>query len=223
MGTDAWERVDSAGTIVTAKYRFVGGQSRTTMVRAGGDAVVFSPGLPLLEDADVGDAARIWLVAPSVGHTIGITAWRERFPDARVVAAPPTAARLSIANPVDPGSLALDGVHAVVPPGNGTGELWLRVDADARTHWIVADAYMNLAALAPGFWLRLAQRLYGLRTGLSFGRAFRSRLVDRRAYHSWLEQSLAPADVLIPCHGEIDDGPDLRERLLDLTATEACR
>lgn len=201
---------------MTAKYRFVGGQSRTTVVRAGRDAVVFSPGLPLVEDADVGDASRIWLIAPSVGHTLGIVAWSERFPEARVVAAPPTAARLSIAGAVGPASLELDGVRAVVPPGSGTGEVWLRVDADDRTHWIVADAYLNLTALAPGLWLRLAQRLYGLRTGLTFGRAFRSRLTDRRAYQAWLEQSLDPAahHVLIPCHGEIDDGSSLRERLL---------
>ena len=94
--------------------------------------------------------------------------------------------------------------------------MWLRVEADDRTHWIVADAYMNLTALAPGLWLRLAQRLYGLRTGLTFGRAFRSRLSDRVAYRAWLEHRLDPAThhVLIPCHGEIDDGPDLPERLL---------
>lgn len=216
MGTDAWERVDSAGTIVTAKYRFVGGQSRTTIVRAGRDAVVFSPGLPLLEDADVGDASRIWLLAPSVGHTLGVAAWRERFPDARIVAAPPTAARLPIASIVDPASLQLEGVHVIVPPGSGTGETWLRVETENRSHWIVADAYLNLTALAPGLWLRLAQRLYGLRTGLTFGRAFRSRLSDRPAYHAWLEQCLDPAlhHVLIPCHGEVDDSPTLRERLL---------
>jgi len=226
MSDGGWETVDADGRIVTARYRFVGGQSRTTVVRTGDDAIVYSPGRPLVEHAReaTGDASRIWLIAPSVGHTLGVAAWRERYASARVVAASSTAARLrkrGLDDMLEPSAFPLDGAGLLQPASNGTGELWLQVNADDRIHWIVADAYLNLVALAPGFVLRTLQRLYGLRTGLSFGRAFRSALADRTAFPAWLEQTLdlSARHVLIPCHGEVDAAPDLRDRLLTVSRT----
>ncbi len=230
MDDARWQAVNTNGTILTARYRFPGGTSRTTIVRGDDTAIVYSPGLPLARGAaqGVGAVARVWLVAPSAGHTLGVAAWQQQLAHARVIADAPTAERLRKhgVDCITPLDLAKNEIAStatlLAPPGNGTGELWLRVPKPAQTYWIVADAYMNLAALAPGFWLRLAQRLYGLRLGLDFGRVFRSRLADRNAYAAWLRDQFATlgdgtTHVLIPCHGEIDDGADLRARLEAVT------
>ncbi|MEM6991914.1 MAG: hypothetical protein AAF721_15505 [Myxococcota bacterium] len=224
-----WDTVDGAGAVRTATYRFPGGVSRTVLLRLDERRfVAFSPGAPLARNARemLGDDIEMFLVAPSAGHTMGVDPWREAFPGARVFAADAAVKRLarvtSAPNVELPSALAAllpEHVEVHTPPGSRTGELWLSIDVDDRVLWAVCDSFMNIAALADGFWLRLAQRLYGLRVGLSVGRVFRLGLRERATFRDWAIARFSNdrRNALIPCHGELDEGPDLTERIIALT------
>lgn len=204
-----------------APYRFPGGVSHTTLVETDRHVVVFSPGVPLVDEArSLAELGRdVVLVAPSLGHTAGILAWQACLNDATVLASPVTSDRLRgrglRVEVQSPRSLTVDGLEVLSPPGNTLGELWMRLENDAGVTWVVCDAFSNLRQLAPGFWLRQLQRLYGIRLGLRLGAAFRRHTTDHHAFVGWLEQQLGRGcDRLVPCHGEVDDGPMLAERLL---------
>lgn len=92
----------------------------------------------------------------------------------------------------------------------------MRVEDAGRVHWIVCDAFSNIESLASSFWLRQAQRLYGLRTGLQVGVALKRNRSNGAALLAWVERCFADGcDVMVPCHGEIDDGPRLADRLIE--------
>lgn len=229
MDTMNWKALDSLGRLQTATYRFSGGVSRTTLLRIDDQhVVVYSPGASLVNSAHtlLGDDLEVLLVSPSAGHTMGIDPWLERFPSARVFAAESAIARLcrvTAASHVEPPSElsailpAHIGLHT--PPTSRTGELWLSAELEDRIYWAVCDSFMNIAKLADGFWLRLAQRLYGLRVGLSVGRVFRIGLEDPATFRDWVVSRFSNErrNVLVPCHGEVDESHDLTERIIALT------
>ncbi|MGH1340831.1 MAG: hypothetical protein ACRBN8_04735 [Nannocystales bacterium] len=229
MDLTNWTTLDTTGQLRTATYRFPGGVSRTTLVQLSAQRMlVYSPGAPLVSSAAelLDDDVELLLVAPSSGHTLGISPWLARFPTARVFAAPSATERLqrvagsTCVEPASQLSTALPPHVALhTPPASRTGELWLSAGPDDRVYWIVCDSYMNIAKLADGFWLRLAQRLYGLRVGLSVGRAFRLGVGEPAAFREWAVRCFAngATNVLVPCHGEVDERQDLTERLIALT------
>lgn len=180
--------------------------------------LVFSPGAPLAEQAGRWSGKPMVLVAPSLGHTAGVAPWT-RAVEARVVAAEPTAPRLraaGYAGPIEgPEGFEAPGVEIHAPPGSGIGELWVRLEDEGRVVWLVCDAFSNLSRLGPGRLAKLLQRLYGLKEGLQLGVAFRRRASDGATFLGWLEAQLQRGcDALVPCHGEIDEGPQLAERML---------
>lgn len=211
-----WAPVGASTRMRTARYRFPGGTSRTVLVEGQRRAVVFSPGASLVSEAERLGGREVVLVAPSMGHTLGIDAWRSA-PDVEALVAAEATARRGNFEAIRPDRLEIDlpeGLSLHVPPGGELGEVWMRVEDAGRVHWAVCDAFSNIERLADGLWLRLGQRLYGLRTGLAVGVAFRRKTSDGAALLAWMTERFAGGcDVLIPCHGEIDDGPDLAERL----------
>lgn len=201
----------------TSRYAFPGGVSRTVIVEDPERAVVFSPGAPLVTEARALTEKSVVLVAPSVGHVSGIASWSAALPSARVVASGPTAKRLTERGVEieDPSRVRLpQAVQLRVPPGSKLGEIWMRVEDSSRVHWVVCDAFTNIERLSPSLWLRAVQWLYGLRTGLRVSPALRRSMTDTDAFRTWLRAEVEDGcDTLIPCHGEIDDRPDLAVRL----------
>lgn len=185
--------------------------------------MVFSPGAPLVAEASRLQRlhGEVFLVAPSAGHVNGIAPWRAEAPSTTVVAASVTARRIEdvpeSSTPESARGLP-EGVTLHRPPVEALGEVWMRVEDGGRVYWIVCDAFSNIERLAAGFWLRLAQRLYGLRVGLAVGAAFRRKTNNGAALLAWMQQTFEEGcDVLVPCHGEVDAAPRLAERLVERT------
>lgn len=235
MNDTPWTTINTLPIARTARYRFPGGVSRSVSVQLAEDRfVVYSPGRALAESATefIGADADVQLVVPSVGHTLGLETWCSAFPNATVLATAATAERLQRVKAVtgvhrhtEDGAALSNTIAVALPPTAKTGELWLRVADDNAVHWLVCDAYMNIAALAPGRLLRLAQRLYGLRVGLDVGRAFRTGLSDKARFVAWVGARFSDPHrhVLVPCHGEIDDAPQLGARINAVTRSRLGR
>ncbi len=221
-----WRRLGESG-IWTARYGFTGGVSRSVIVETSRGVLVYSPGRDLVGEARevIGSGAEVVLVAPSGGHTLGIGAWLEEFEGSRVMAAEVMVRRVrekSLAREV--GDVrGLEGwlpehVRVHVVPGSGVGEVWVSVEEGGKVYWLVCDSIMNIAALDERRLIRWLQRAYGLDTGLTVGRVFRLGVRDRRGFSRWARARLADGreHVLVPCHGEIDDGPELGRRVVEL-------
>lgn len=220
-----WSTVDDAGTLCTASYGFAFGTSRTTIVQLGSDHyLVYSPGQPLLQAAKLllPKSAKLVLLAPSGGHTMGLAPWLAHFDNACVIAAKQVHTRLHKTTQISEiGDVASyqselpEFVRLHQPPNSRLGEVWVRVVSGGTTYWLVCDALMNLPALSPRFALRLLQRVYGLRIGLAVGSVFRRGMRDKKSFRTWATTRFAEVgpQVLIPCHGEVDGSADVGERL----------
>ncbi len=225
--------LDPAGRLRSARYRFPGGWSRTTLVDLGdGRHLAYSPGAPLADAAVelLGADAGIALLAPSAGHLLGLDVWRARFPRAQVYAAPPAAKRVAKKTAVDavqpPEALAPPTGVVIAPvPGCRFGEVWVGVDGgegegEPARYWLTCDSIMNIPRFPDSRIATVLMKLWGLRTGLEVSRLFQyTGVKDKAAYRAWVDARVAerPRVVLVPCHGDIDDGPDLGRRIVEMT------
>ena len=226
--TDAnagWEVFDDERPLLGGGYSENG---RIRMIAVGlrdGGLCVVSPGAEL-EQARFAALER-WgrprfLLAPNHFHHFGIHAWKQRYPDAIVVASPRARARLKKKVPgADIQDVALlepalpPGVRVFGPPMAKQGETWLSVRTKQGVAWFVTDAIMNEPHL-PGGPLGLLLHLLGFRTGLHTNPFFkRVFLESKAAYKDWVIQELSrePPDIFIPSHGTVLRGPDVVERL----------
>ena len=222
-----WRVLDVDGRLATSVYGFPGGTSRCTALRYGDDQwVVFSPGAGLEQTPPSGltQASEVLLIAPAVAHTLGLLPWSEHFSSARLAAAAPTAARLKSKLSLDAESLdaVRDGLSAEVTlhtySGSNFGEVWVRYETDQQVFLLVCDGFTNIKKVARNPLIRLAMWLYGLRLGLRVTPLYRYNIQDHAAYRGWVE-AILPTDkplVLIPCHGKIEEGPEVADQLREL-------
>lgn len=217
-------------SLVTAKYQTPFGLSRTVIVRLGDEPkfLVYSPGAPLLEQAQsiIGQNAEVILMAPSLGHTLGMASWLKAYPEARLTATEKTREKLASQGLTQLNFCEPEAIHLETPhylgifrlPECTSGELWVTLLKNHRTYWLACDGVMNLSALSDNLIKRTLQRLYGLRLGLRVTPTFKSNITNKEQFSiwfkTWLEKAQAP--VLVPCHGDVYFDDDLHERLIQL-------
>jgi hypothetical protein len=153
------------------------------------------------------------LLCPNHFHWLSVPRYRERFPEARIVADARAVPRLQSKLGFAPEAAAWPEWRS--PAGLKNGEGWLSIPGEGGPTWIVSDAFFNITRPvrgAMGLGLRLTQTV----PGLAVGRTFRWLAVaDRAAYRAWLLERLAaerPRRVLVS-HGEPIEGPELADRL----------
>lgn len=217
--------------IVTAKYKTPFGLSRTVIVLlddAHKSFLVYSPGEPLLEQAQniIAKDADVILMAPSLGHTLGIASWLRAYPRARLTATEATVEKLTKQGLTDIRVVTPEAIQLELPehiqltrlPDCTSGELWLTILKKGRTYWLACDGVMNLPALSENWIKRLLQRLYGLKLGLWMTPTFISNITHKDQFKIWFKEWLGEAEepVLIPCHGDVYLERDLVERLAHL-------
>jgi len=218
-----WHAIDEGAGLWSAEYRVPGYPCRSSALRlTDGRLLVFSPG-PGLEGGaadSLGDVGV--LLAPNSFHHLGLPAWRERFPEATVVAAP--GAPDPLARQGCTGVVALDCARALLPthatlhevPATRIGEAWLAVTTDRGVVWVVGDAIFNMLRLARRLRPRLIQRLTKAAPGLSMSQVMKwGGLTSRKRFGEWLVARIdadEPA-VLVPLHGAVFDGPKLPDAL----------
>ncbi len=229
MNDFSWSTLGTSETLITARYRFPGGRSRTTLVALEGNRwIAFSPGAELSSSAAeyIDDDAELFLVAPASSHLMGLDAWMTQFKRAKVVASSETKTRI----------LKKTAVREVLPPGfldpilppsvnihpvasSVLGEIWLSVREGGRFYWLVCDAFMNIDKLPDAWLIRMLMKLYGLQEGLSVSRGFARRGVSvPRDFRDWAMGIFAETSehALVPCHGLIDEEPELGKRMRSL-------
>ena len=228
----AWQPVDNQGRLFRAQYQADFGEPYSLLVKIDEQtALVYSPGPDLIEPARslLGSDPRLILVAPSMGHTMGLRAWSEAFTDSRVAASSGARGRildktkLPVVFDTQEISTELpDWITLLDVADNSFGECWLRIaiaDEDSDEHstvyWAVCDSLMNLDSLGTNPLLKLLLKWYGLAEGLHVHQRFRRGIKDKPAFGKWASEQFAGAgrQVLVPCHGEIATNDQLGEQL----------
>lgn len=184
----------------------------TALALSGGRSLLFSP-IPLHEDqmAEIEAlGAPAFLVVPNHGHRLDIRAFKDRYPDAKVITAPGSVERVREAVSVDGTSADLGPAGELIcVAGVEEMELALLVHHDGGSSLVINDIVGNVRQpQGPGAWIM--SRLTG------FGPTPRVPRYVRRAYvkdPSALAAQLAGwARIkslvrLVPSHGDIIDHP----------------
>lgn len=215
----SWDHYDE--TLPFAATRYGSQNVRMAVIGlGGGDLLVVSPGAPL-DEARWEQVAR-WgtprfLLAPNHFHSLGIGAWKARYPEAVVVAHPRAHRRLQKKlSGIDIHDLATleaalpSSVGVFGPPMAKQGETWVSVETQGGRAWFVTDAFVNEERLTGATGLLL--RLCGFRPGLIRNPFFTRFFVeDRAAYAAWFEEALERdrPQLFVPAHGKTLRGPDV--------------
>ncbi len=154
------------------------------------------------------------IFAPNHFHHLSVRRFRERYPDARVVASAGAIPRLERHGHTGlekiEDTLLPSKIRWLVPEGTKSGEAWLSVDVEggAGPTWIVCDAFFHENAPIKGLegaFLRLAKIAPGLCIGMTFTMMC---IADKRRYarsvHDLIDRE-KPSRVLFS-HGEPLEG-----------------
>jgi len=166
--------------------------------------------------------SKLLLLAPCVGHTLGIAGWSAAHPDAELFAPDAIHEKFRKSGVVDKlqsiGALAAkmpSHVQIHVPPPYKFHEVWLSVKQGETTFWIIGDAFLNFETVAGNFIKKFLLGLYGIKPGLRLHKLFRLGLTDKQKFKEWAVTLFDNANrqVLLPCHREIYDAKDCGEKL----------
>ncbi len=229
MNREEWTRIDSRGEIRAAEYPVPGGRCRSLMIRLSDHSfLIYSPGKSLAASASLilGRNCEVKLLAPNGYHSLGLDAWTAEFENSVVFASDQATPRLvkrstfSIAD--DLSALTIDlpaHITLHILPACRFGEVWLSIDADSKVYWAVCDAFFNLSTLPENLLMKSLLKLGRYGPGLEISRPFQTRGIrDKTAYRNWAIQRFSNGreNILIPCHGDIDDAPEVSARVIDL-------
>jgi hypothetical protein len=200
---------------------------RAVAVQLHADSVcVYSPvphmGGPALHQ--LGSWGKALLLAPNAFHTLGLPEHAAAFSDTKVIASKRAAGRIKRKTDLDVEDLDVlrkqlpAGVSLLELPPVRSGEVWVSVHRNGRCAWIVCDGFLNIAR-SPSGVLGVFIKLMRMGPGLSISSTFRWMLKNRQQYRNWLLERIAEdrPTMLIPCHGQIIDDPELPARLERLT------
>tara|TARA_R110001592_G_scaffold74521_1_gene226466 strand:- start:963 stop:1721 length:759 start_codon:yes stop_codon:yes gene_type:complete len=230
MDNTIWQKVDNEGVIHTAQYKADMAFSNTVLIKISGSlTLVYSPGEALIESAAelVDKDAKLFILLPSVGHISGCISWKAHFKNSVVIAGAPTRDRLmkktgfgEVKELSFLESKLATNISLFELPGCRSGEVWVSIETSNKVYWVVCDSFMNVSTFSGGRFARLFwEKIYRIGPGLEITRGFQyGALKDRKAYRQWAVQRFSnrKENVLIPCHGEIDNSPDLGERIVQL-------
>ena len=161
------------------------------------------------------------LFAPNHFHYVHLRRFRERYPQAIVVASESAMPRLA-----DKGNKSIRELSDVEPRlpagvkwlrlmGAKAGEAWLSVPGEGGPTWLTCDAFMNIERPVSGM-MGLGLRAVSAAPGFTISRTFGwLALSDTRAYSKWfldMVEHERPRRLLLS-HGEAIEGDDLPQRL----------
>lgn len=227
--SNPWQAVPGAPGIFRAQYKVPGTSPYSTLVDLGNASyLIFSPG-PGLENSlpdFITPDSKLLLLAPCVGHTLGIPGWLNTHANAEPFAADAIHEKITknggVGKLQSVGALAAQmpkHVQIHVPPSNKFHEVWLSVKQGGTTFWIVGDAFLNFETVDGNFIKKFLLGLYGIKPGLRMHKLFRFGLSDKQKFKDWAATLFNSTDkqVLLPCHREIYDAEDCGDKLKQIT------
>jgi hypothetical protein len=216
--TKGWTVFDATRPLLTCGYSFGPGFATAIAVGGAEGLIVVSP--PSTASADsfavLERSGKVRaLVAPNAYHTMGIAAWKERYPDAEIFAPAQSIARVEkvsgmrgIRPIAEIGEIAGPRVRFLDMPHYRTGEVLVCADTDRGLAWYVTDVIMNMKTLPGHPVARFLFRVTASAPGLRFNNiAPLFMMKDKRAVRRWLaaQASEQKPRWLIPAHGDIVD------------------
>lgn len=210
----SWTVAEPTLPALTFTYTFGPGTAKSLALVVNGGVVLVSPPCNPVEETFAGLAAHgalRALVAPNAFHTMGLAAWKQRFPDVPVFApvqAIPRVGKQSKIADVRPlaeaQKLVGDRVELVEMPHYKTGEVLVRWPIESGWAWYLTDVAMNLTQHVPGLFgtiFRWTKSTPGFRRNAIAGMFM---MKDKQAVYAWLraEAEKKPPRHLVMCHGD---------------------
>jgi hypothetical protein len=222
-GEGIWARV----------YTFNDNPMYTSAVSLGdGRLLVLSPGTDTT-DADFAELDALGnveaLVAPGAYHNMGLPAWSARYPDAGLYGPRAAAKHVAKVHPTLAPLQDLDALKAILPSdtevwevdGCGQPDALLVVRRADGTTWFTNEIITNWAAWPSKLFFKIVFKLTGARLGLDVSTMALMFIKGKKPpVRAFFEGKLAshPPTRLIPCHGQIIDDPQLKDRLAEVLA-----
>ena len=214
--------------ILRAPYKVPGTTPNSTLIDLGNSCfLAYSPG-PGLEQSlsDILPADyKIMLLAPCLGHNLGLKAWMEANSSAELFAPEGLHERLrkkqdlqQIQNLQALETILPDAVKLHVLPENRFQEVWVSVTHGETTYWLMGDAVLNFDTVEGNFIFKFLLGVYGIKPGLRLHKMFLRGLKDKQAFKDWALPLFdnQQKHILLPCHREDYLSPDCGQRMVQL-------
>ncbi len=223
-----WKSLDSNPLIQRAQYSASMASPYCAFVKITEKLyIVYSPGVGLSSSARsiIPSSAKVLLLAPAIGHSLGLNSWSQEFTNTAIFSSRVSRERLlkisglkEIFPAEEMQQYLPENVNIHIPPGSNLGEVWLSIESEERIVWLVCDAFMNLKTLGARFLPRLLMKLYGLRTGLVCHKVFARGVQDKSVFSEWALQrfSIEKPSIIVPCHGDIYAESDCSGKIKEL-------
>lgn len=191
--------------------------------------VVVSPGATLLEqwsELCPDEGIQLSIIMPNSYHFMGVEAWLERFPNAKLYASKKAIKRLNkqglpaITALEDQAPNLPDHFHILIPPGHRGGDVWLsQNNSEKGALWITCDSFQNYERYSNQPIARTLQKLMDTAPGLKMSQFVKWLLMDnKRRFKHWVLDQIQEdkPTTLIPSHGEVEHDEQLSQRISEL-------
>ncbi len=225
----AWKQAHPDWPIwVHTKHSPSGWGWNTIAVRLQDESLLLTSPTSDMSDAEHAELNQIgiprFILVSNHYHNLGVDEFVSRYPSVQVLCSEVAKQRLThkLQSPLQHLDTAQEylpsELRILEPAGTKTGEVWVELQKDNASAWIVADAFFNLLQHPSGL-MNLPARLTQVTPGLQLGKMFRWFAIrDRTAYKHWFERAVTRATptLLVPAHGEVLQDAELARRLLTL-------
>lgn len=170
--------------------------------------------------------AKLSIIMPNSFHYMGVAAWLERYPSAKLYASKKAIKRLQtkgfsqVSALEDKAPNLPDDFEVLVPPGHRGGDVWLsRRDSDKGALWITCDSFQNYERYSNQPIARALQKILDTAPGLKMSQFVKWLLLDnKREFKHWALKQLQcdRPTTLIPSHGEVEQNEKLYQRIEQL-------
>lgn len=238
MKKNTWLPLDTHPELQLGQYIVPNFVSNSVAIKTDeNNYVLVSPGKQMLEtwpEALKANGIQIHIIMPNGYHYMGVSAWQEAFPNARLYASDEAIPRLLEKgikeNGLEMGIRPLqkeqpplpEGYDVLFPPGHREGEVWVRKqDPKAGTTWITCDSFLNYERYSNQPIARFMQKLLNAAPGLKLSQVIKFFIIkDRSSFKTWTLDRLAADNptTLIPSHGEVAQRPTLTAELTTLVS-----
>jgi len=227
MKKHTWFQMKAHPEVYYGQYIVPNFISNSVAIRTSENHWVFiSPGEKMmnnLPDELHNKDVKISIIFPNSFHYMGVNAWLERFPEAKLYASKKAKKRLvgkgfkQILMLENEQPQLPKGYEVLIPPGHRGGDVWLsKQGGENHNLWITCDSFLNYERVSKQPIARTLQSLLGAAPGLKISQVIKWLLLDRKSkFKSWVLNQLQKdkPTILIPSHGEVDSDDNLTERL----------
>lgn len=243
MKKNTWLSLDTHPELLLGQYIVPNFVSNSVALEVDKETyVLVSPGKQMLDswpEDRKGAHIKLHIIMPNGFHYMGVPAWQEVFPNAKLYASSESIPRLLAKDIKESGTKENDtennsqtqsirslqseqpplptGYDFLLPPGHREGEVWLRKsDEKSGTTWITCDSFLNYERYSNQPVARFLQKLLGAAPGLKLSQVIKFFIIkNKKSFKQWTLNQIAKdrPKTLIPSHGEVVQSPTLADDL----------